>query len=511
MSDERKRAFAAIAIYALIAILVVPIFPHFVSPNEFTRWTTAVALVEMQTFEVTELLPLLGGNMEDVSVVQGHYYSNKAPGGVLAGLPAYAIARAIAGPPSPGNMRVTLSAMRLLASTVPLLLLALLLVRVCERLGGEQTAAAVVALLFGTPLFAYGLLNFAHALTAAALFAAWALLFAQPSEKRDLIAGALIGLAVLSEYPAAIAGAVLVVFAATDGKKLLRVIAGGLPFAVALAVYNRALFGSAFSLSSGFERDPQFREMAKHGVFGVGLPDPVALMQLLFGPTRGLFVFSPILLLALFAAPRMRNVMAPRMFWSLVAVPAVVVLFYSGYPNWHGGWTVGARYLVPALPFLAVFVAFARPGWLSSLLIGASVLASVVTSIVFPFVPPDVALPWGTFAGPLMSRGLIAPNLLHLAARPLAIAVPLILCTAAILVAVRKRAMVVVGAVVWMLLAMLVPVSPRVAVQRAFIEEVYFERTGAIDRATPAGARVSPALLERARSAKGLPPPSWPF
>src|SRR5256885_15889523 len=52
------------------------------------------------------------------------------------------------------------------------------------RLGAEKEAiaTAVVALLFGTPLFAYGLLEFSHALTAFALFAAWGLLFVKRSE-----------------------------------------------------------------------------------------------------------------------------------------------------------------------------------------------------------------------------------------------------------------------------------------------------------------------------------------
>src|SRR5207248_7632785 len=128
------------------------------------------------------------------------------------------------------------------AATIPLLALAWLMFRTMRRLGAsdERARAAVTILLFATPLFAYGLLNFSHALTAAAVFIAWHLLFVDPSPARDIAAGALIGLATISEYPTAIAGVVLIALA---WRRAHRVIIGGLPFAVLLAMYNRAAFG----------------------------------------------------------------------------------------------------------------------------------------------------------------------------------------------------------------------------------------------------------------------------
>lgn len=504
-----RRAAWVIAAYALLALIVIPVFPHFLSPNEFTRWATAAAIVDLHTVEVTRFLPLLGGNFEDLSLVNGRYYSNKAPGGAMLGLPAYAVARAFAGPPSGSTMRITLTAMRLLASTLPTILLALLFVRVAALLGAPQVPAAVAALLFGTPLFAYGMLNFSHALTATALFGAWSMLniFAQ-RHAAPYLAGALIGLAVVSEYPAAVAGGVIALFAI---RQLPRIVAGGAPFAVALAVYNRLVFGSFFALSSGFERDPQFRQLAKHGLFGISLPDPMILARLLIDPSKGLLVFSPVLLLGLAAIPRVRAALGPRQFWSLLLTPVAIVLMYAGYPNWHGGWTVGARYLVPALPFLALLVAFADASWMLSLLIGGSVVAVVLTSLVFPFVPPDVPAPWTMFALPILRDGLVAPNLLHFVARPLAIAVPFAIVIAAVVIATDRRIFLALGAVLWILAGLAVPVTPVVTIERAFIEEVSFERDGAIARAAPAGMTVNPSLLERARMARRLPPTSWPF
>jgi hypothetical protein len=501
------RTSCVIALYALIALLVIPVYPHFPSPNELSRWAVAAAIVEHQTLEVSSLLPLLGGQFEDLAEVDGRVYSNKAPGGVLVGLPAYAIARVFAGPPSPQSIRPTLTAMRLLSATLPAILLALLFAFAATRSGAsdERTAVALLALLFGTPLFAYGLLNFSHALAAFALFGAWVLLFVRASPRNDVIAGALIGLGVLSEYPCAVAGAVLIAFA---WRRALRIIAGGVPFAIVLAIYNKLAFGTFFALSSGNERNPEFRELAGHGIFGIGVPKLDALLHLLFDPSKGLFVFSPVLLLALFAIKRARQTLSKDAFGALVATPLALVILYSGYPNWHGGWTVGARYLVPAMPFLALLLVFTEVKRRELILLGASIAAVTLTSLVFPFVPGDFPFPWMTFAWPMLQHGLIAPNVFHFMARTLAIAIPFALVVAACIAGVgRKSAYLAIGIGIAIALGAFVRISPIAIVERAYIEEVCFDRVGAL----PRDGRVHPALLQRADAQRRLPPTPWPF
>src|SRR5688572_13984136 len=111
-----------VLLYALLALIVIPVFPHFFSPNEFTRWLTAAAIVDDHTFQVNRYLPLFGEGLEDLSEIDGRIYSNKAPGLAVVGLPGYAVARAVVGPPSPATMRVTLTAMRWLTATLPAIL-----------------------------------------------------------------------------------------------------------------------------------------------------------------------------------------------------------------------------------------------------------------------------------------------------------------------------------------------------------------------------------------------------
>ncbi len=504
-----SRLPAPVIFYILLALLLIPVFPHFVSPNEMSRWAAAAALVDFHTFEITPLLPLLGGKaFEDASEADGRVYSNKAPGAMLAGFPAYALVRAIVGPPSAVTMRTTANAMRFLAATVPLLLLAWGMARTAARLGAtrERIDIAVLALLFATPLFAYGLLNFSHALTAAALFGAWALLFV---ERHEYAAGALIGLATVSEYPCAIAGAALLLCA---WRRAPRIIAGALPFAIGLASYNRLLFGSVFAFSSGSERNVQFRAMAQTGIFGVGLPQPLTLLRLLFDPSRGLFIFAPILLVSLFALPRARRAMTREAFSGLVLVPAALIIFYSGYPNWHGGWSVGPRYLVPSIPFLLFPLVFAASSIIEWIALGASASAVVPLTLTFPFPDQSFAAPWSTLALPLLRQGLVAPNLLHLVARPLAIAIPFAIVVAALAVVTKRNALfVALGALLMFALGWLAPAPTLTSRLRiGYIEEVYFEQPGAMSRAV-GGLPLPPRAIARARNEAMLPPRSWPF
>jgi len=504
-----RRAIGIAVLYAVLAVLVIPVYPHFVSPNEFTRWALAASLVEYHTTEVTRVAPRLGPRFEDFAEIDGRVYSNKAPGAALLGTVGYLAAR-----PFTTSIRILVTAMRLVASALPLVLLAFLMIRLATRFGiPERAPLVVVTLLFATPLLAYGLLLFAHALVAAALFAAWAFLFV---EERPLLAGALIGLAVLSEYPAAVPGLVLLIIAASDGrwKRTGAAIAGGVPFALALAAYHFVSFGSAFRLPYGNDQNAAFRALSRSGFYGIELPSVATIARFFFDPGFGLFVLSPVLILSIMAAVRMRCAMRWRPFAAFLLAPLSTILLYSGYPNWQGGWSVGPRYIVSVIPFFAFALLFGKRNRLEPLLLGFSVAAVALISLVFPFVPLEFSLPWGTLSLPLLTRGLVAPNLLHLVWRPAAIAVPLLLVAAAVAAATGRRGWIaaagaVLAAGIGVFAAM--HASPRERIERAYIADVYFEQSGALERSLP--RRLSPAspIFRRRAVEMRLPPGPWPF
>ncbi len=125
-----------------------------------------------------------------------------------------------------------------------------------------------------------------------------------------------------------------------------------------LLSYNATCFGSPWILSSAREAHPDFATLAGKGLFGLGLPSPRVAWDFLFHPARGLLLFSPFLL---WVVPgfvswwRSREDRADCVF-ALAAV-AGLFLILTGYPNWHGGWALGNRYLLPALFFAGLAAA----------------------------------------------------------------------------------------------------------------------------------------------------------
>jgi hypothetical protein len=489
-----KPGAVVVALYALLAALVIPVYPHFPSPNEFTRWALVVSVVDFHTIEVSRAAAILGPQFEDLATIDGRVYSNKAPGAALVSAPGYLLVRPFIGPPSRDNLRVALTAMRWCGATLPLLLLGFAFRR-------EPFAAA--ALLFATPLFAYGLLLFSHALVAGALFGAWRMgLMGQMGPighmspmspirpMSPILAGALLGLAVSSEYPMALPALLLLAFA--PWRSWWKIAAGGAPFAVLLALYQKAAFGGVFASPYTYEKLPEYRRLAHTGLFGIQPPSASILFHTLFDPARGLLLFAPILIAGAMA---MKDV-PRRARLTLVLVPLSILAIYSGYPNWHGGWNVGPRYVVSAIPFLVYPLTRSR---FAAFLLGMSAATVVPLTLTFPFPDRALALPWATLAWPLLRDGLVAPNLLHLVARPLAIVVPFAIVIVALIVATKKEFVLVAAGVIVMLVASAVGRPRHADIRVEYVKEIYFERGGPL------------LALPRARRDLTLPPASWPF
>jgi hypothetical protein len=218
------------------------------------------------------------------------------------------------------------------------------------------------------------------------------------------------------------------------------------------------------------------------------------------------------LVLALAAIPAARRGLDAAAFWSLVLVPLALLLVYAGYSNWHGGWTVGARYLVPAMPFLCYLLLFGRPHILDPLLLGASAAAVVLTTLVFPFVSQAYAFPWASFATPLLAKGLVAPNLLHFLSRTAAVAIPFAIVAVALFLAAepRRSLLTAAGVSIWTLVGFLCVAAwfPGSDGSRWYVDKVYFEQ---LDLRSEPAPPIDPRILKWMRSDLLMPPSSWPF
>jgi len=313
-----------------------------------------------------------GGFMVRVGADGESYYGWYGVGQALLGLPLYALGSA-AGALMPGVQEAHEGHQRFgvgrseyfehLAFGLrnPLLgaLLGWLLVVLARRSGLGGRTAFACGLGFGLTTFAWaqsrdclGDVSAAFALLAA--LHALLRLRERPRVGRALAFGGWLGLAFLTQ--AALAPAVLVL-----GAGAVWVLGGGrvlrpgsrrrlwlwslLPQVLALALWvtlNLWRFGSPW--------DSGYGAAVEGGLFG-GSPLR-ALFGLTLAPGRGLLWMAPALVLVVEGARRTLRETGRGWVGLLLAVVGAVLLPVLFMRGWHGAWTYGPRYLLPALPYL---------------------------------------------------------------------------------------------------------------------------------------------------------------
>jgi hypothetical protein len=381
----------------ILALLLTFCYGFFVQVpiwNENSRYDLVRALVDDRT---TRIDPY-HRNTGDKAFYDGHYYSDKAPGAALLGVPVYALMRAASRPAGIEELDSTLviHALAFSGAAIPTVLTAILLLRFLRSLVAEWWALTVtVGYALGTIAFPFATMYFGHAAAACFLFAAFYLLWRAPPNGgwRPAAAGALAGWAVLVEYPAVLGvGALLVYSLRLGGRAGLLFVAGGLPPLVILLGYNWITFDHPLRLS--YHYHAVYGGLHERGVGGVQSPRARLLGDLLFGP-RGLLTLSPWLGLAplgLWTARR-SPFRGEAVLCGVIAT--LFFLFNASYPGGFGGGTPGPRHLLPALPFAAVLVAFAlsalRP-WIEPV-IGYSLVVVFIATATWPHVTAEVGDP----------------------------------------------------------------------------------------------------------------------
>jgi hypothetical protein len=307
-----------------------------------------------------------------------------------------------------------------------------LMALVVERLWGCRTAGIVTALVFAlaTPLFPYSQAFYGHVPAAACVFAAYALLVLRPgtdvSNLRLGTLGALLASAIVIEYPAAVVAMPVAVWALALARwraVIFGAIGAAGPLAV-LVAYDLITFGTPWPV--GYAHSTLWQAQHQQGFMSLSYPKWDATLGLLFSPFRGLFFFSPVLVLTLvgtWLALRDRQQRAA----TLVALAGfgAIFLFTASSAMWWGGFAVGPRYVVPGLPLLAIpfgaFVAWCNGQALRLRLIGLGTIAALAglslilvwaTTFARQNYPPDtIRYPLGDYVLPALREGDIARNL----------------------------------------------------------------------------------------------------
>ena len=382
---------------------------------------------------------------QDVAWIDGHYYSVKAPGLAGASLGPYKLIEAVGGdelardaaenarrsdhprwtlassgvdPPYREygfsraravstwdrieNNAAIVWGLTLFTAVIPAVLLLLLVRWVAEKIEPGYGTAAAITLGVGTILLTFGSEYLSHALAATLGFGAFALLFKERAGPGNLAlvgaAGLTAGLAVVCEYPLFLSGTVLFVYALTRPERRL---ARGAVFAVGAVLgslpalaFNVWAFGDPMQFAYG---DAIVRPgLSGHaevglnddGLFGITFPTPLKAGELLFAG-RGLITLTPVLVMAVVGV----WLIGKRREWRtearvLGAIAAVFFLYNSGYWLPMGGGTPGPRFLIPAMPFVAVGLASAYRHR-SALTLGLAIpsgLCMLLGMLTFPLI-----------------------------------------------------------------------------------------------------------------------------
>lgn len=382
--------------------------------NQISRLAALHAVVIKQTIVIDDYRVYTG----DKAFINGHYYSEKAPGVAVLALPAFGLTvlvqRMMGIDPDAARAWnasawiATAGSVRAIVALAGVAFFALL----GNRFDARVSLLATIGVWLGTLAFPYATSLFSHAATMGLLaIALWGVLDTSRSPGRDYVAGACAGLAVASEYPGIIGAACLAIYVwSQDRDRARRFCLALLPGLLLILMNNYRLTGSPLQLAYG--SNPDFpTEDAAHN-YGHGAPTLGAIVGLLWGEYRGLFFWNPVLLMALpglVALARFDRAAALL----IAAMSALSLLQVASFHNWFGGFAVGPRYLLPGLSALGLaagwgIARFPRTGAVLSAL---SVALMAMTAAVGIAPPQNLLTPLRDYYFNRIQLGLFAPNL----------------------------------------------------------------------------------------------------
>jgi hypothetical protein len=301
-------------------------------------------------------------------------------------------------------------ALTLIVAVIPAVLLLLGVRWAADRLEPGYGTAAAVTLGLATVVMTFASEYFSHVIAAALGFGAFILLMREregpPSLPLVGSAGLLAGLAVTFEFQVGLVGVILFVYAlARSSPRLRRAVAygaGAFCGALPMLAFNLWAFGNPLELAYGNAVDTpgvtghDTLGLNSDGIFGITVPRVDSAGELLLA-SRGLLTLTPIVVMAAVGVVLMRRRGHSAEAKAIAAVAIAYFIYNSGYWLPMGGGTPGPRFLIPALPFLAVGLAFAYRR-LPALTLGLAIPSAVTmgaAAFTYPLLGTQGAGLWG--------------------------------------------------------------------------------------------------------------------
>ena len=221
---------------------------------------------------------------------------------------------------------------------------------VSSRLDTRRALLLTFVFAFGTSMFSTASRAlWQHGLSVLCLSAAlWILLRPEHSGSRLLMAGALLGISFVVRPTNSISIFILTIYVLLNRRDRLVPYSAGLLIPIALLIlYSLRVYGDPL---------PAYYQPQRLGTNTEFLS---AALGNLVSPNRGLFVSSPILILAVAGAySQFRNGQMslghPAPFLAAILVGHWIAI--STFDNWYGGWSLGPRLFTDVLPYFIYFL-----------------------------------------------------------------------------------------------------------------------------------------------------------
>ncbi|MDI6784627.1 MAG: hypothetical protein QME64_11115, partial [bacterium] len=340
--------------------------------NVTTRMDMVYALVDRGTLAIDAYYnqPSKEYLTGDVALYNGKHYSDKAPGLALLGVPVYSgfasLADSLGLHPTPTVARylVTLFTVGLLSAV-----LGVFLYRFLAYFEENKTNRLILVLAYalGTIAFPYSTLFISHQTAALCCFLGFYILYNAAGNPKSEIrnpklylvaAGLFTGYALITEYPIGIIVLGLIVYLFLQRKKIMDVVLFLIPIFFCLlipAFINYLQFGNPLALGYHYEKLDEFKTGMSQGFMGITVPSLTTLYGITIHPFRGLFFWSPVLILALIGFYFLyKDTKFRKEFWLLLYIVVAFFIFNMSYFAWWGGWSTGPRHIIPMLPYLVI-------------------------------------------------------------------------------------------------------------------------------------------------------------
>jgi hypothetical protein len=348
--DERTLVVGLLVCFALLTTC-------FLSTNEAPRFALSLSLGIQGEWHIDSFFPeVLHPLFPPIDYVKkdGHIYSDKGP---LLSVLAAPIVRILqmAG----ADLRTTVYVTTLLLAGLPTALTALLIFwfgRSVHRPGDIDPTLVALAYALCTNAFYYGTVFFPYSMASFLAVASFWVVHAGDrygDVRGGLAAGALAGLSGLADF------ATLLLFPGLLLYCVLRrprwtvpfLVSGGLMLSL-LPLYAYAMLGDPFGLP--YKYHATFANTREQGVwYQWGIPDPQAPFGVTLSSERGLFFYSPVLIVAAVLWFRFRA-LHPHEAYLVMAMFIVLMGFHITHSNWRAGISFGPRYMTAAMPFFVL-------------------------------------------------------------------------------------------------------------------------------------------------------------